>query len=82
MKVHSVILLESNSAILSQLKDALDESKDFHVIYAGEDGDEGIKQILQFLSKILYKFFGKQLLKFKIISFFYSLFTIKCILIC
>ncbi len=47
MKVHSVILLESNSAILSQLKDALDESKDFHVIYAGEDGDEGIKQILQ-----------------------------------
>lgn len=47
MKTNSVVLLESNSAILSQLKDALDESKDFQVLYAGEDGDEGIKHILQ-----------------------------------
>lgn len=47
MKVNSVVLLESNDAILTQLKVALDESKDFQVLYAGEDGDEGIKQILQ-----------------------------------
>ncbi|MBE5746732.1 MAG: sporulation transcription factor Spo0A [Clostridiales bacterium] len=47
MKTNSVILLESNSAILSQLKEALDGSKDFQVLYAGEDGDEGIKHILQ-----------------------------------
>ena len=47
MKTNSVVLLESNSAILSQLKEAFDVSKDFHVLYAGEDGDEGIKQILQ-----------------------------------
>ncbi len=47
MKTNSVILLESNSAILSQLKEAFDESKDFQVLYAGEDGDEGIKHILQ-----------------------------------
>lgn len=48
MKTNSVVLLESNSAILAQLKEAMDESKDFQVLYAGEDGDEGIKQILQF----------------------------------
>ena len=47
MKVNSVILLESNSAIMAQLKEGLDVSKDFQVVYTGEDGDEGIKQILQ-----------------------------------
>ena len=46
MRTNSVILLESNSAVLTQLKDAFDESKEFNVIYAGDDGDEGIKQIL------------------------------------
>ncbi|MBE7078246.1 MAG: sporulation transcription factor Spo0A [Clostridiales bacterium] len=47
MKTNSVILLESNSAVLTQLKEAFDESKDFHVLYAGDDGDEGIKEILK-----------------------------------
>ena len=46
MKTKSVILLESNVAVLSQLKDAFTESKQYHVAYAGDDGDEGIKQIL------------------------------------
>ena len=46
MKANTVILLESNMAVLSQLKEALDTEKDFNVVYAGDDGDEGIKQIL------------------------------------
>lgn len=46
MRANSVILLESNSAVLTQLKEAFDESKEFNVIYAGDDGDEGMKQIL------------------------------------
>lgn len=47
MKVHSVILLEANSAVLAQLKEAFEDDKEFRIIYAGDDGDEGIKQILQ-----------------------------------
>ncbi len=47
MKVNSVILLESNSAVLAQLKDAFADKQEFHVLYAGDDGDEGIKQILK-----------------------------------
>ena len=47
MKANSVILLESNSAVLEQINRALEESKDFHVMYAGDDGDEGVKQILK-----------------------------------
>lgn len=47
MKANSVILLESNSAVLEQISHALEESKDFHVMYAGDDGDEGVKQILK-----------------------------------
>ena len=48
MKTQSVILLESNASVLEQLKAAFYESKEFNVIYAGEDGNEGIKQILRF----------------------------------
>ena len=46
MRASSVILLESNVAVLSQLKEALNESKEYNVVYAGDDGDEGIKQIM------------------------------------
>ena len=46
MRTNSVILLESNNAVLSQLKEALTESKEYTILYAGDDGDEGIKQIL------------------------------------
>ena len=46
MKSHSIILLESNVAVLSQLKEAINESKEYNVIYTSDDGDEGIKQIL------------------------------------
>lgn len=47
MKTTSVILLESNSAVLTQLKDAFSEREQFNVLYAGDDGDEGIKEILK-----------------------------------
>ena len=47
MRSNSVVLLESNKAVLAQLKEAFEESKEFSVIYSGDDGDDGIKQILQ-----------------------------------
>lgn len=46
MRTYSVVILESNSAIVSQLKNALAEEKVFNVVYCGDDGDEGIRQIL------------------------------------
>ena len=46
MKTNSVVLLESNNAVLTQLKDAFLDAEEFNVVYAGDDGDEGIKQIL------------------------------------
>lgn len=46
MRTHSVILLESNVAALEQLTEALNESKEFTVVHAGDDGDVGVKQIL------------------------------------
>ena len=47
MRANSLILLESNSAVLAQLQQAFSESKDFNVLYAGDDGDDGIKEILR-----------------------------------
>ena len=46
MRTHSVVLLESNNTVLTQLKEALLESKEYTIQFAGDDGDEGIKQIL------------------------------------
>ena len=46
MRTNSVILLESNAAALEQLTEALNESKEFTVVHAGDDGDVGVKQIL------------------------------------
>ena len=47
MQTHSVILLESNAAVLSQLREAFETSEDFKLLYSGDDGDEGIRKILQ-----------------------------------
>ena len=47
MKTNSVILLEANSAVLTQLREAFSERKEYAIQYAGDDGDEGIKQILK-----------------------------------
>ena len=46
MKANSVVLLEANNAVLTQLKEAFTALEGFNVLYAGDDGDEGIKQIL------------------------------------
>ncbi len=46
MRTNSVILLESNVGVLAQLKEALTENRTYNVLYAGDDGDEGVKQIL------------------------------------
>lgn len=46
MKSNSVILLESNAAVLEQLKTALEESKEFSILHVGDDGDEGVKALL------------------------------------
>ena len=43
----TVVLLESNSAVVEQLQSAFAGREDFKLLYIGGDGDEGIKQILQ-----------------------------------
>ena len=47
MRVKSIILLENNKAVLSQLKDELQKYDEYRLVYAGEDGEEGIRQILR-----------------------------------
>lgn len=46
MKSNTVILLESNQAVLEELAGTIRESKDFHILYAGDDGDAGIRALL------------------------------------
>lgn len=53
MRATTVVLLESNSAVLAQLKEAFGESKEFSVLYAGDDGDEGLKQISHYKPDLL-----------------------------
>lgn len=45
MKRTSVVVLESNKAVLEQLKDSFEISEDFSLLFAGDDGDEGLQQI-------------------------------------
>lgn len=47
MQRNTVVLLESNVAVLEQVKQALEGCKDFQLLYAGDDGDEGMKEILR-----------------------------------
>lgn len=47
MKTNSVVLLESNNVILAQLKEAFSNAEEFNLLFAGDDGDEGIKEILK-----------------------------------
>ncbi len=46
MKTKTVILLESNVAVAAQLKAALTGNRAYNVVYAGDDGEEGVKEIL------------------------------------
>ncbi len=47
MKNNSVILLETNAAVLQQLRVAFEESQDFTILHAGDDGDEGLSVLLR-----------------------------------
>ena len=47
MKTNSVIILESNSAVLERLKTAIEASKELKLLYAGDDGDVGLSVILE-----------------------------------
>ena len=47
MREKSIILLENNQVVLGQFKEALEKSDEYRVVYAGEDGEEGIQQILR-----------------------------------
>ena len=46
MKSNSVILLETNVAVLEQLKKEFENSQEFTVVHASDDGDLGIKAIM------------------------------------
>ena len=46
MKSNAVILLESNQAVLEQLAGEVRDSKEFHLLHASDDGDAGIKALL------------------------------------
>ena len=47
MRKNSVIILELNKAVSEQLQAAFAESNDFEVVYAGDDGDMGVEEILR-----------------------------------
>lgn len=46
MRKNAIAVLESNAAVLEQMKAAIEESDDFSLLYAGEDGEEGMKALL------------------------------------
>jgi len=46
MRSKRIILLESNTAIVEQLKDALQKSEEFNLVFVSDDGDEGIKHLI------------------------------------
>lgn len=47
MKNHTIIILESNNAAMEQLKEGCIASQCFDIVYADDDGDKGIKEILR-----------------------------------
>ena len=46
MRTKNIIVLESNTSAMQQLKEALSACDDVCITYEGDDGDEGIKKIL------------------------------------
>ena len=46
MKNKKIIVLDSNSAVLEQLQGEIRRTEDFQILHVGEDGDEGIKKIM------------------------------------
>ncbi len=54
MHTVSIIVLESNEQVLKQLTEAFAEREGFNVLYAGDDGDEGIAKILKFKPDLVF----------------------------
>ena len=46
MRTKSIILLEHNVAVREQLSEALKKENEYDLTYVGDDGDEGIKEII------------------------------------
>jgi two-component system response regulator (stage 0 sporulation protein A) len=46
MKKHTVLLLESNTAVMEQLRNAIESSEDFSLLHRSDDGEVGIKYVL------------------------------------
>ena len=47
MRTKNVVVLESNVTLQQELKEAMESSEELRVVYAGDDGEAGIKQIQQ-----------------------------------
>lgn len=47
MRSKNVVVLESNVTLQQELKEAMESSEELRVVYAGDDGEAGIKQIQQ-----------------------------------
>jgi len=47
MQTHSMVLLELNEAVVQQLRNALEARGEFKILYTSDDGDAGLKMILQ-----------------------------------
>jgi len=54
MHAVSIIVLESNEQVLEQLTGAFAEKEGFNVLYAGDNGDDGITQILKFKPDLVF----------------------------
>lgn len=52
MRSKNVVVLESNGTLLQELKEAIGNSEEMSVVYAGDDGEVGIKQIGQIKPEI------------------------------
>lgn len=48
MKKNSVVVLETNNAVISQLRNGFETTNEYCVVWTGDDGDEGVKQVAHF----------------------------------
>ena len=46
MQTKKIVVLESNGALLAQWKSALEESGKCTIVYATDDGNEGIERVM------------------------------------
>ena len=62
MRSKTIVLLESNEALLRELKSTFEKEEEVEVVYAGDDGEVGIQELrrlkpqLVFVGRILHLF--------------------------